>query len=320
MGHAKIAVLAVGDCPVCARPGQPLYEGLSDGFGATANPWSFRQCPSKSCGHVWLDPAPTPTDLHLAYHDYPVHKADVLAPVSHGPGLAGRLYRFALAVAGIQAQRRRLETFRLPAGSGARLLEVGCGSGARLALLEALGYEVEGQDVAPAAVTRTAARGQRVHHGELGDLKLPEQTYDIIVMNHVLEHVRDSVDFLRQIHRLLRPGGSFVSIQPNGISESHRRFGPDWVGLDPPRHLHVFTPPSTIAVAKAAGFRNVHVATTTARREHWTRESLRRRAARTGEPAPRDIETQAAFAQGLATIMAPVRPWRGDEIVLHARR
>ncbi|MEK6976241.1 MAG: class I SAM-dependent methyltransferase [Candidatus Thermoplasmatota archaeon] len=308
-------------CPVCAVEGSVLHEGVPDGFGITANAWSFRRCPSRPCGHVWLDPAPTAGDLPRAYDAYPVHGEDAASPAGAGKrSLAGNLYRVGLGLAGVRSQRARLETFRLPPGNGGRLLEVGCGNGARLASLAALGYEVEGQDVAPAAVAVTAARGRTVHHGELARLGLPDASYDVIVMNHVLEHVRHSVDFLRQAHRLLRPGGRLVSIQPNAASRGHRAFGADWVGLDPPRHLHVFTPKSVRAVAQAAGFRDVRVATTAVRREHWTRDSLRRRAARTGAPAVAGLEARASLSQLAGLLSVPFAPDAGDEIVLEARR
>ena len=308
-------------CPVCAVEGSILHEGVRDGFGITGNAWAFRRCPSPLCGHVWLDPAPTPDDLPRAYDAYPVHGPDSPAPPTAGQGgLAGRMYLGSLRLAGVRSQRARLETFRLPPGNGRRLLEVGCGNGGRLASLASLGYEVEGQEVAPAAVAVTAARGRLVHYGELAQLGLPSASYDVVVMNHVLEHVRHSADFLRQVHGLLRPGGLLISIQPNAASRSHRVFGADWIGLDPPRHLHVFTPRSARAVVKAAGFNDVRVATTAIRREHWTRESLRRRASRMGVALPRNLEAKASLSQVVGLLAVPFARSAGDEIVIEAWR
>jgi SAM-dependent methyltransferase len=289
---------------------------VPDGFGLTRNLWSLRRCPRRSCGHAWPDPAPTDESLPSAYDDYPLHE-----PERHGgppprkPSLPGRAYHAGLKWLGVERRRLGLERFLLPKGDGARLLEVGCGNGSRLTLLRDRGYVVEGQEVAPAGAAAASALGLTVHLGHLESLALPEGAYDILVMNHVLEHVRDPVAFLRQCRRLLRPGGRLVSIQPNGASLAHRVFGPDWVGLDPPRHLHVFTPRSAARVAKDAGFGRVRVATTFVRNEGCTRESLRRRALRRERPEPPSYPAMA-FGQVAALAAGLVARKRGDEIVL----
>jgi hypothetical protein len=52
----------------------------------------------------------------------------------------------------------------------------------------------------------------------------------------------------------LRPGGRFIAATPNAESLAHRKFGHAWRGLEPPRHLHVFTPASILSLARSAGF------------------------------------------------------------------
>ncbi len=223
-----------------------------------------------------------------------------------------------LGVTGTQRRRRRLETYGLGPGQG-RLLEVGCGNGARLAALRGLGYDVEGQEVAQQGAATASRHGVPVHMGDLASLGLPGAQFDFVVMNHVLEHVHDPVGLLAECARLLRPSGHLVSIQPNGASSAHRRHGRDWVGLDPPRHLHVFSLASARSTAQAAGFRRLRVTTTAARAEACAAESLRRRDERTGRPtAPRYRAMAMAQVRALLTAAGP--RGRGDEIVLEAVR
>jgi 2-polyprenyl-3-methyl-5-hydroxy-6-metoxy-1,4-benzoquinol methylase len=127
------------------------------------------------------------------------------------------------------------------------------------------GWQVEGQEVDPVAAAAVRERcGHTVHLGELPLLELPGGRYDAIVMSHVIEHLLDPVAILGECRRLLVPSGVLVSVTPNADSFGHREFGRNWLGLDPPRHLHVFTPPSLEAVARAAGFGVATVDTTAA--------------------------------------------------------
>lgn len=253
-----------------------------------------------------------------AYVAYPVHRRRSATAVAAPPSLAGRAYHALLRATGTKRRRERLEEFRLERADGARLLELGCGNGDRLRALQQKGYRVEGQDVAPAAVSAAAGPGITVHHGELHNLGLEAASFDVIAMNHVLEHVPDPRPFLREVRQLLAPGGFLVSVQPNGASRAHRRFGPDWVGLDPPRHLHVYSPASLRMVLRDAGFRDVRVHSTVLRAEHWERDSLRRQAARTGRLVG-GMERRSALAQLKAALAAPFSPLAGDETVAEAR-
>lgn len=305
-------------CPMCGDAGMVWHAALDDGPAIFQGAWSFRRCQRRACGHGWLDPAPTRASIARTYEGYGLHAAP--APVAPAPrrGWTGRAFGLFLGVTGTQRRRRRLETYNLGPGQG-RLLEVGCGNGARLAALRSLGYEVEGQEVARLGAATASRHGVPVHTGDLASLGLPSARFDLVVMNHVLEHVHDPVGLLAECFRLLRPGGRFVSVQPNGASAAHRRYGRDWVGLDPPRHLHLFSPASVRAAAQAGGFGRIRVRTTAVRAEACAAESLRRRDQRKGGPgAPRYREM--ALAQIRAWLAATGPRGRGDEIVLEAVR
>ena len=94
-------------------------------------------------------------------------------------------------------------------------LEVGCGGGDLLALLERLGYRGIGIDISPEAIT--VARG-RVKGGavtaeekrveEIGDV------FDLAIASEVLEHCADDVGFLRELRRHVRPGGWVILTVP----------------------------------------------------------------------------------------------------------
>jgi SAM-dependent methyltransferase len=80
-------------------------------------------------------------------------------------------------------------------------------------------------------------------------------TYQLVMLHHSFEHAPDPLDVMASIRRLLRPGGVAVIRTPVMGTWFWRTFGPNWVELDPPRHLFVHTMASLSHCASAAGLR-----------------------------------------------------------------
>jgi SAM-dependent methyltransferase len=137
---------------------------------------------------------------------------------------------------------------------GGRALDVGCGNGRFVAALQVCGWHAEGVEPDPrsAAIARRAT-GAPIH-ASLLEGRLREQSFDLITMNHVLEHLEDPLACLRACHRLLRPTGQLAVAVPNLRSLSHRAFGEHWHALDPPRHLVLYDRTSLASTLERAGF------------------------------------------------------------------
>jgi len=98
---------------------------------------------------------------------------------------------------------------------GGRIVEVGSGFGYLLRSFKDDGWEVLGVD----PWRELPAHTQEVHGIEtipktLDDAKLPDASADVVVMLHVIEHLPDPVATLREIHRVLKPGGHMVIETP----------------------------------------------------------------------------------------------------------
>ncbi len=78
--------------------------------------------------------------------------------------------------------------------------------------------------------------------------------YDMVMLNHVFEHVPDSKSVLKEIYRLLKPGHIALIRVPVADSSSWKKYGVNWVALDAPRHLHIQTPKSMKILAAQTGF------------------------------------------------------------------
>lgn len=237
-----------------------MYDAAADLVFGVPGAWRIKVCEEPRCRTIWPDPSPSDSGLAQAYERYYTHGAESVERA----GLAATVFRTLWWFTGLSAQRRALQNMFLDGVPPGLLLDVGCGDARRFPRLEALGWTVEGQDVDPLAVNQARKTGRRVHFGDLADLGLAPGAYDAITMNHVIEHVRDPLALLAECRRLLRAGGRVVALTPNAASTGHHAFGVAWRGLEPPRHLQVFTPWSLDTVARRAGFSRVDVRTTAA--------------------------------------------------------
>jgi SAM-dependent methyltransferase len=131
---------------------------------------------------------------------------------------------------------------------------VGFGDGLFLQWAAAAGWEAVGLDTDPVAVDLARRRGLQVRAGRVEDLTDERESFDVVTCSHVIEHVHDPRQLLASIYGLLRPGGLLWLDTPNIGSLGHRRFGRHWLGLDPPRHLVVFSAGALLALLESTGF------------------------------------------------------------------
>lgn len=281
------------ECYVCNTRGESLYCDLKDLLFGAPGIWHLKKCPNPTCGLIWLDPMPVPQDLAKLYanyytHDRPVRKAGILLRV-HERAVSGYLnlqwgYKLATSskvdvVLGYlvylhPAYRAYADArvMNLRRRSPARLLEIGFGNGAVLDRLQSFGWRVEGVEPDPVAVENARKRGLNVRIGDLVDQHYPDESFDAIVSSHVIEHVPDPLKLLIECYRILRPEGRLVFYTPNANSWGHRLYKEHWRGLEPPRHLYLFTISSLTALACKAGFKNP-IAYVTDRGVGYLRES-----------------------------------------------
>jgi 2-polyprenyl-3-methyl-5-hydroxy-6-metoxy-1,4-benzoquinol methylase len=99
---------------------------------------------------------------------------------------------------------------------GGHLLDVGCGDGAFLKLAQDKGWAVSGTEHSSYAANYVSeALGIPVFCGEVFAAGYPDNSFDVVTMWHVLEHVTDPGRYLREIHRILKPSGLLLVAVPN---------------------------------------------------------------------------------------------------------
>ncbi|HEX8284183.1 MAG TPA: class I SAM-dependent methyltransferase [Pyrinomonadaceae bacterium] len=142
-----------------------------------------------------------------------------------------------------------------------RLLDVGCGAGTFLRAAGRAGWTAVGVEVNATAAEHNRAAGFEVFNGELAAAPFPEGHFDVVILSEVLEHVADPRGMLRDILRVLRPGGLLWATTPNGRGLSARALGLGWSAVCPPEHLHLFSRRAARQLLTEAGFGRVRVVT-----------------------------------------------------------
>ena len=298
----------VGVCPACGYHGRTLrYAELADRvFFSAPGKWNLYAC--DRCGALFLDPRPTQATVGLAYSSYYTHEE---APTSGG--IRGLLDR--LLPGGTPAANGIVRDLALP--PGAWCLDVGCGDGRILRQLRAAGCDAQGIDPDPVAVASARDAGLSVIEGTLDRATFEPGSFHAVILNHVAEHLHHPAETLLTCRELLQPGGRLWLATPNLGSSGHSRFGRNWLHLDPPRHLVLFTRGSLSSLVQSVGF-----------------SGLRFRSSRTATlvyPASKAIELgekpmefvpprKSVLQARLVDLLSSLRPRNAEELVLIADR
>lgn len=255
-----------------------VVQKLVDRVFGTPGEWSLTQCRTAKCQLIWLNPCPREDQIYRAYETYYTHEqTNPAEDRSISFTILRRIYRsiredyirvrfgyaptatsFVLAPLAF-LNPAGTDTFDVDAmflpwpGNNNRLLEIGCGEGSSLERMRLRGWNVEGIESDPACVSLVKQRGIMCSKGDIRDVQFEPGSYHAIFMGNVIEHVYDPADFLAECYRILRPGGSIVIVTPNSRSWGHERFGKDWRGLEPPRHLQLFNSTNIVDMAKRVG-------------------------------------------------------------------
>lgn len=308
-------------------------------FHCAPGAWSMYRC--THCGCSYLDPRPSPDSIGLAYAAYYTHTTQRDPVWLSSATLTGRR----LPAWRNSYLKQRFPGLDVPASSpwlarlfslspysrhfaerdvrhldapppDSRLLDIGCGDGNFLKIATRLGYTAEGLEFDQQAVTTARACGLSIHHGGLPQTGLAAAHWDVVTLSQVIEHVHDPLAALREIARLLRPGGMLWLATPNVDAPGHSRFGPDWRGLEPPRHLVLFSSGALRDSLVKAGFEAIRFRPP-GPVSAWFYAASRQIAAAAGRwPAQRSDRLAAAW-HDLRTLLDPTC---GEELIVTARR
>jgi len=270
-------------CPVCQSARRKvLHTGLRDKvFNCAPGEWTLYTC--VDCGSAYLDPRPNEATIHLAYKTYFTHQNSLQElpktnesfiqnykvaltngyrnwrfGTSYKPasvlGIALALFKPKIKNR-IDAQMRHLPKPQ----KNAKLLDFGCGNGEFLVFARDAGWSVTGFDFDPKAIEAAKARGLDVEVGGLHELEKIMYEFEVITLSHVIEHVHNPKELLESCFKKLQAGGRLWIQTPNLNALGHALYGECWRGLEPPRHLSIFTSHSLERLLLDSGFHQIEI-------------------------------------------------------------
>lgn len=251
------------NCPICRCGAYRIF------LKAQSENWreEFSICQCDDCGFCFVNPRPSIDEIGRyyppSYHSDPARSGSgwieikrqlqySVLQTSYGwpTKIAPRLAR----LLSIPVERGFGRAF--PFHPGKRLLDIGAGNGEFLLWLRDLeaSWQLTGVELSPAACEIARRNDLRILNGTLNDQSFPDESFDIVTMWNVLEHLHNPMDTLREIYHILSLGGYLALVVPNIASSQFKRFGADWWVLQLPQHLQYFSPDTLRLALTKAGF------------------------------------------------------------------
>lgn len=234
-------------CKICQSPAPTVYTFHEKMFGLQGE-FQYAEC--SACGCLQIDEMPTDIAKYYPpyYYSY-TQKSPMLKRLSLFKRLFAQLRINKKYSQGTELLRYLKE---INTRVNDKILDVGCGKGLLISELFNQGFEnVEGVDIfLPAEVNH--GFGVKVYKKELTELS--PDTYDLVMMNHVLEHMPEQQKALSDVHNVLKSKGCLM-IRIPVLGEAWEQYRGDWVQLDAPRHLFLHTYKSLEILAQQTGFK-----------------------------------------------------------------
>ena len=247
-------------CPICGNLESNKIHAAREMMFGTRDRFDYEEC--GSCGTVRLLNVP---DLQAYYpRDYYSFQTDKPQPSASLKDrfiarLMGRYLLTGRGSLGSYLSGKKwdirdkfpvsLREFPAPLKRTSSILDFGCGAGDLLRTLSAFGFtNLTGAD--PYIESDLRFPGVNIFKKGFAEL---DGKFDLIMLHHSFEHLPDPAGSLLQIQRLLADDGT-VLIRIPVVNYAWERYGVNWVQLDPPRHLFLFTERSFKMLAAKAGF------------------------------------------------------------------
>jgi len=191
-----------------------------------SEPFCLRRC--KECGTAWTYPRPGSEELesHYSQSYYGLENVKFVSILEKLVGFA---------------TNRRAKWIDRRIEEHSKILEIGCGRGLLLSTLAGLGHECHGTERSEFAAKRAQRTpGIKIYTAPLDECPFQRDSFDLVILWHVLEHLDNPAQTFGRLRHLLRPGGILILEVPNLASLQSRLTGKRWFHLDIERHLYHF--------------------------------------------------------------------------------
>lgn len=234
------------ECPICGSVEFKPYMVCNDHLVSNEE-FTIQEC--TACKFRLTNPRPDDKSIGSYYksENYVSHNDE-------SSGFVNSVYRLVRNYT-LGSKSRLIK--KLNGGEG-RLLDVGCGTGSFLERCKSDGWRITG--VETDATVRAFAQeklGIQIQ-SDVSEIRSNE-SFDVITLWHVLEHIPDLNDAVRRLSMLLSPNGTLLVAVPNSNSYDAKYFRENWAAYDVPRHLYHFTPSTIEKLFKKYGLQLVEM-------------------------------------------------------------
>ncbi|MBE7178576.1 MAG: class I SAM-dependent methyltransferase [Mucilaginibacter polytrichastri] len=284
-----------------------MMFGFRDAF-------AYTEC--ANCGCIQIDILPENIEKYYPDYYYSFHLE--VPPLKRKPFLK-RLFKDQRIR---KIYRRKKEPFleylkAIDASASSKILDVGCGSGQLICRLFNEGFEyVAGVDK---FIPQEINYGYGVKILKNGLDALADQSYDVVMMHHVLEHVEEQLAEMKEAYRVLKKNGHLIVRIPVK-SAAWEKYHENWVQLDAPRHYFLHTQNSFEKLASDAGFVIKNRVYDSTAFQFWSSELYRRDLALYDGKTPRRPEdhfSQSELQEFTRQADALNNEKRGDQAVFY---
>lgn len=251
-------------CDLCQSRGpEHLFSNHDRLFPKIEGKYNLYRC--KNCGLIFLNqPSPEELSKHYPEDEYSVYNdSGDISDLRKGFILADNLYQYSSWKKNESHIYKFINLLFLPCRSffrtskvleGGNYLDVGCGMGYFPMVMKNMGMNAYGVEPGEFDKKLSDEYNLNIFQGTLDEVEYNDNFFDVITLNHVMEHVEKPMDLMKELNRILKSEGYLIIGVPISDSLAFRIFGKYWSNLDTPRHLFLFSTSNLRLYAKKCGF------------------------------------------------------------------